>query len=62
MVISLKEINPFKENFFMKKKINGSGNKSKYYISVITLLLFLAIFEDVKSGNFIKGDKSFQTL
>ena len=33
-----------------------------YYIFIAILMLFLVIFEDDKSDNFLRGDKSFQTL
>ena len=32
------------------------------YIFIAILMLFLVIFEDDKSGNFLRGDKFFQTL
>ena len=33
-----------------------------YYIFIAILMLFLVIFEDDKSDNFLRGDKSFRTL
>ena len=33
-----------------------------YYIFIANLMLFLVIFEDDKSDNFLRGDKSFRTL
>ena len=36
--------------------------KHVYYIFIAILMLFLVIFEDDKSGNFLRGDKSFRTL
>ena len=36
--------------------------KLLYYIFIAILMLFLVIFEDDKSGNFLRGDKSFGTL
>ena len=36
--------------------------KLVYYIFIAILMLFLVISEDDKSGNFLRGDKSFRTL
>ena len=33
-----------------------------YYIFIAIVMLFLVIFEDDKSDNFLRGDKSFQKL
>ena len=33
-----------------------------YYIFIAIVMLFLVIFVDDKSGNFLRGDKSFRTL
>ena len=33
-----------------------------YYIFIAILILFLVIFEDDKSDNFLRGDKACQTL
>ena len=33
-----------------------------YYIFIAILMLILVIFEDDKSGNFLRGDKSFRTI
>ena len=37
-------------------------NKYLYYIFEEIFILFLVIFEDDKSDNFLRGDKSFRTL
>ena len=37
-------------------------NNYIYYIFLAILILFLVIFEDDKSDNFLRGDKSFRTL
>ena len=43
--------------------IRGKGcKKHVYYLSVAILMLFFEIFEDDKTGNFLRGDKSFRTL
>ena len=36
--------------------------KPLYYIFEAILILFIVIFEDDKSDNFLRGDKSFRTL
>ena len=36
--------------------------KIVYYIFIAVFILFLEIFKDNKSGNFLRGDKSFRTL
>ena len=33
-----------------------------YYIFIAILMLFLVIFEDDKSDNFLRGDESFRAL
>ena len=36
--------------------------KPLYYTFKASLILFIVIFEDDESGNFLRGDKSFRTL
>ena len=37
-------------------------DKFLYYVFIAILMLFLVIFKDDKSDNFLRGDKSFRTL
>ena len=41
--------------------VNLMNEKSLYYSFIAILMLFIVIFEDDKSDNFLRGDKSFRT-
>ena len=47
---------------FKRTSPNFSGKNVIYYIFEALLILFLVIFEDDKSDNFLIGGKSFRTL
>ena len=46
----------------LKSKIHIKHNYIHMLHFIAILMLFLVIFEDDKSGNFLRGDKSFRTL
>ena len=64
--LSCKEINkPHREchvGHNVKLKICHNTINNLYYIFEAILILFIVIFEDDKSDNFLRGDKSFRTL
>ena len=39
--------------------LNFPSVVNRYYSFIAILMLFLVIFEDDKSGSFLRGDKSF---
>ena len=45
-----------------KVQISFATRKPEYYIFEAILILFLVIFEDDKSDNFLRGDKYFRML